>query len=234
MIYKHSYIAVFFCLFSIYSISQNSETEIPLLNFNKIDIDKFIKVTLIFGDKESIEILENNNDLEIDYKINRDKLFLKLKKPKRKITIEEKYIHLKITYNKLVEIAIKGNQTINCKNLIKSDELKIVGYGNSNLYISNVSLKHLKTRIYGNFNISIESGNIQSMKIRAFGNSHVQLKKVKVNRARVLAYGNSNLNLNVNESLKVSGLGSVTLNYIGKAVLNKGLILGNYNVIKNE
>jgi len=100
------------------------------------------------------------------------------------------------------------------------------------VYLNDVTLQDLKVTIYGESYLKIQKGNIINQKITSYGESKVNTIEVDNKSTKVTAYGEPSFQFNVSEKLKIISYGEATVAYKGDAILDKGLSIGEVEIVK--
>lgn len=214
--------------------------------FEKVIVSPHIEVVLIEGDEESVKIenakvSEDKINIEVEGKTLR--LYLDGAKT---VTKSEKTENGKwkksiyngtmatatITYKRLKNLSIRGEEIVKCKSAIEQKDLKLTIYGESKVYFKSLTTEKLTVAIYGESYLEISAGSVDHQVYRAYGESEVNTFDMENTSTKITAYGESNFRVNVSERLKVTCYGETTINYKGDANVDKGIVIGEAEIRK--
>jgi hypothetical protein len=216
--------------------------------FEKVIVSPHIEVVLIEGDVESVKI--ENAKVSVD-KINIEvegktlRLYLEGAKT---VTKSEKVDNGKwkgkksiyngtmatatITYKRLKNLSIRGEEIVKCESAIEQKNLKLAIYGESKVYFKSLTTEELTVAIYGESYLEIAAGSVDHQVYRAYGESEVNTIDMENTSTKITAYGESNFRVNVSDRLKVTCYGETTINYKGDANVDKGIVIGEAEIRK--
>jgi len=137
-----------------------------------------------------------------------------------------------VTYRKLENLSIRGEEVVRCKNLFNADDFKMSLYGEAKVYFDSVSIDELTVAIYGSSYLEIGEGAVARQVFRAYGESEVNTEGMVAGETKITAYGESNFRVNVKDRLKVTCYGETNVNYTGNPEVDKGLIFGEARIRK--
>lgn len=227
-------------LFSNISNAQSKVFEVE--NFDEIIISPHIEVVFREGNKESVTIesstvpmeklnvLVKNNTLSVyldGAKITSDK-----RKEKINGNIQKKSIYKGtvvraiITYKKLKSIDLRGEEKFVFENNIKSENLHLNIYGESQVYIKEVAIENLQASIYGESYLEINKGTITNQKFTSYGESKVNVSSINNEETKLTAYGDGVFQFNISKKLKITSYGEATIIYSGNPEVKKGIVIG--------
>ncbi|TDS12673.1 putative autotransporter adhesin-like protein [Maribacter caenipelagi] len=217
-------------------------------SFDKLIVSPHIEVNLVQGEEESVVIDNAKVSLE---KINVEvegrtlRLYLdgaKVVTKSERISTDNwrgsKSLYngtmasITVTYRKLENLSIRGEEIIRCKNLFNADDFKMSLYGEAKVYFDSVSIDELTVAIYGSSYLEIGEGNVARQVFRAYGESEVNTEGMVADETKITAYGESNFRVNVVDRLKVTCYGETNINYTGNPEVDKGLIFGEATIRK--
>lgn len=217
-------------------------------HFDKVIISPHIEVTLIEGNEEKVTI-ENSTvgSDKINIEVNGRTLRIYLDGAKEVEKNEKAYengkevkrplytgtvVSATIMYKTLKELSVRGEETIVCKSALKGDKFRLKIYGESEVYLNEVSLAELRTTIYGESNLIIKAGSVTEQRYTAYGESTVNSLNINSHRTKITAYGDSNFQLNVSDEIKLTAYGEAIVEYKGNPAITKGLNLGEIRINK--
>lgn len=216
--------------------------------FEKVIVSPHIEVVLVEGDEESVKIenakvSEDKINIEVEGKTLR--LYLDGAKT---VTKSEKVDNGKwkgkksiyngtmatatITYKRLKNLSIRGEEIVKCESAIEQKDLKLAIYGESKVYFKSLTTEKLTVAIYGESYLEIAAGSVDHQVYRAYGESEVNTFDMENTSTKITAYGESNFRVNVSERLKVTCYGETTINYKGDANVDKGIVIGEAEIRK--
>ena len=137
-----------------------------------------------------------------------------------------------VTYRKLENLSIRGEEIVRCKNLFNADDFKMSLYGEAKVYFDSVSIDEMTVAIYGSSYLEIGEGTVSRQVFRAYGETEVNTEGMVADETKITAYGESNFRVNVVDRLKVTCYGETNVNYSGNPEVDKGLIFGEARIRK--
>ena len=245
MLRLKTYISVMlFFTFKI-TVAQNTT---HVNHFDKVIVSPHIEVTFIEGNEEKVTIEKNtvSND-KINIEVNGKTLRIYLDDAKEVVKTEAVYengnkvkrpvyegtvVTATVMYKKLEELSIRGEETIICKSLLKGDRFRLKNYGESEVFLNDVSLGELKTTIYGQSVLVIKAGSVKEQKYTAYGESKINSLGINSNTTKITVYGESNFQINVSDEIKLTAFGEAVVEYKGNPTINKGINIGEVKINK--
>ena len=245
------------CLFVLCQIPAGfaQDMEEDLDSFNKIVVSPRINLTLVKGDKEHLELETFGVDpdkVNIKTKgktlrIYLDKARVQEKRVKvrsyrygnnqQKVSIYDGVkVNATVTYKNLKHLQIRGEQDVLCKDLLRADKFVIKLYGESNVRLASLEAELLKVSLFGKNDLLINSGQTHEQIIKLYGENNIDMKDVDGKYAKTTSYGQSELFVNTSEIIKLTALGESKIYYMGGAILDANLILGENKIrrIRNK
>ncbi|MGB5359686.1 MAG: DUF2807 domain-containing protein, partial [Eudoraea sp.] len=137
-----------------------------------------------------------------------------------------------ITYKTLEKLSVRGEETIRCSSPIAQNDLELTIYGESRVYLNEVSLQKFSVAIYGESYLEVESGSANHQKYKAYGESEVNTLKMDNSSTKITAYGESEFKVNVSDKLKVTCYGESQIEYKGNAEVDTGIVIGEASIRK--
>ncbi len=227
---------------------QAQEKLFKVKSFDKLIVSPHIAVNLVEGEEESVVI--ENAKVSLD-KINVEvegrtlRLYLdgaKVVTKSERISTDQwrgsKSLYngtmatATVTYRKLENLSIRGEEVVRCKNLFNADDFKMSLYGEAKVYFDSVSIDELTVAIYGSSYLEIGEGTVTRQVFRAYGESEVNTVGMMAGETKITAYGESNFRVHVKDRLKVTCYGETNVNYMGSPEVDKGLIFGEARIRK--
>jgi len=225
-----------------------AQSVIQVSHFDKVIVSPHIEVTFIEGNEEKV-IIENSTVSEdkINIKVNGKTLRIYLddaKEVDKTETINENGNKVKrpvytgtvvsatVIYKTLEELSVRGEETFVCKSVLKGEKFRLKIYGESEVYLNEVSLEELRTTIYGESNLVIKAGSVKEQKYIAYGESTVNSLAINNNTTKITVYGESNFQLNVSDEIKLTAYGEASVEYKGNPTITKGLHFGEIKINK--
>ncbi len=217
-------------------------------HFDKIIISPHVQVTFVEGNEESVTIEKSTvSNEKINIEVNNGTLRIYLdgaKEVEKNETVYENGYREKrpiykgtvvtatVTYKTLDDLSVRGEETQVCKSLLKGDKFRLKIYGESQVYLNDVSLGELQTTIYGESFLEIKSGTIKNQKYTVYGESKVNSLGINNSTTKITAYGEANFRVNVSDEIKITAFGETSLEYKGNPTINKGLHIGEMQINK--
>ncbi len=210
--------------------------------FEKVIVSPHIEIVLVEGNEESVKI-ENAkvSDDKINIKVEGKTLRLYLDDAKT-VTKQERVSTDKwkgkrsiyngtmatatITYKKLKNLSIRGEEVVKCESPIEQKDLKLTIYGESKVYFNSLTAEELTVAIYGESYLEIKDGDVGRQVFRAYGESEVNTLEMDNTETKITAYGESNFRVKVADRLKVTCYGEAEINYAGDPEVDKGIVIG--------
>ena len=245
---KFTYYFIIFLL----SIAQTvfSQTKQVVAPFDKVIISPYIQTTFIEGNEESVIIEDSRvseDKINIEVKNNTLRVYLDDAKEitknktiikngiKRKVPIYKgKTLTITVTYKKLNELSLRGEEAILCKSKMVSDDFTLSIYGESEVVFNDVQYKNFNASLYGESTLTIKDGTIETQKITAYGESIINLIAVQNETSRLKAFGESKFIVQSSELIKLTAFGEATLEYRGSAAIKRGLNIGDVTIARIE
>lgn len=216
--------------------------------FDKVIVSPHVQLVFQQGDSENVAIessavSEDKINIEVNGKTLRIYLDGARDVTKSEKTNENGYEQRKsiyngtvvkatVTYKKLEELSLRGEEKIVCKSTLKGEKFNLTIYGASQVYLNKVDLGYLKTIIYGESYLELKEGTIDRHKITAYGETKVNTLGVDSKSAKIIAYGEGSYRLKVSDDLKITAYGEATVAYEGNPKVNKGIIIGEATIQK--
>ncbi|MFV1448843.1 head GIN domain-containing protein [Maribacter sp. HS] len=237
-------LAVTFAIGNIHS----QEKTFNVKSFDKLIVSPHIELNLVEGEEENVVIDNAKVPLEkINVEVEGRTLRLYLEGAKL-VTKSERISNdnwrgskplyngtmatITVTYRKLENLSVRGEEIVRCKNLFNADDFKMSLYGEAKIYFDEVSIDELTVAIYGSSYLEIGGGNVARQVFRAYGESEVNTESMVADETKITAYGESNFRVNVVDRLKVTCYGETNVNYTGNPDVDKGLIFGEARIRK--
>jgi len=227
---------------------QAQEKSFNVKSFDKLIVSPHIAVNLVEGEEEGVVI--ENAKVSLD-KINVEvegrtlRLYLdgaKVVTKSERISTDQwrgsKSLYngtmatATVTYRKLENLSIRGEEVVRCKNIFNADDFKMSLYGEAKVYFDSVSIDELTVAIYGSSYLEIGEGTVARQVFRAYGESEVNTVGMMAGETKITAYGESNFRVHVKDRLKVTCYGETNVNYMGSPEVDKGLIFGEARIRK--
>jgi len=135
-----------------------------------------------------------------------------------------------VTYKNLEELSLRGEEKFVCKDQLKGSKFVLSLYGETEIILKDVKLEEMKSVLYGENELSFESGSIEDHRIISYGESEVEAMKVESETAKITSYGEAEFRLFVNKEIKLTAFGESELEYKGKPLIKKGIVIGDTRV----
>lgn len=229
-------------------VSSSAQIRKEVGEFDKVIISPYIQATLVEGEKEQVtidNITVDESKLHIEVNNNTLRIYLDGAKdiPKNEKDYSKGYkqkrplyngtvVKATISYKKLSDLSVRGEETQLCQSPIKGDKLRLRIYGESEVILNEVNLAELQATIYGESILEIKSGVIKLQKYTAYGESEINSLSITGNTSQITAYGESNFKVNVADRIRITSFGESKLQYKGDPELVKGLQIGELHIEK--
>ena len=241
---KSSFLAISFFLCLSNALMAQSKT-FDVEGFNKVIVSPHIEVIFKKGDKESV-IIESMTEpiekLKVEVKNRTLQLYLEGAKVITKSEKESNHTNVPlykgtvvkatVIYKDVESYSLRGEERFLFESPIDAQKMTLNIYGESEVYLNDVTLKELNVAIYGVSFLKINKGAIDYQKITAYGESHVNLLDVTSKKTKITAYGDGSFQFNVSDELKVTSYGEPTVTYKGDAQVKHGLSFGEVSIVK--
>lgn len=236
-----------FTLLLVSMASFAQQNIIAVKSFNKVIVSPHIEVVFKAGEKEEV-IIEHSSEpiekLHVEVKNNTLQLYLDGAQHTSKKDLEYSsknkntplykgtVVKAIVVYKEAFTFSLRGEERILFESPIKSEKMTLNIYGESQVYMNDVTLKDLKVTIYGESFFKIEKGNIENQKIIAYGESNVNTLDAQSKSTKITAYGDGSFQFNVSDRLKIVSYGEPTVTYKGDATLDSGISIGEVEIVK--
>src|SRR5260221_7970375 len=225
-----------------------AQTSTAVHHFDKVIVSPHIQVTFIEGNEETVAIEQSTvskDKINIEVKNGTLRIYLDGAKEidKNETTYENGYkqkrsiyngtvVTATVTYKKLNELSIRGEETQVCKSLLKGDKFRLRIYGESHVLLNEVDLGELQATIYGESYLDIKAGSVADQKYTVYGESKINSLAIEGNTTRITAYGEADFRVNVSDEIKITAFGEATLAYKGNPRINKWFHIGEMQISK--
>ena len=225
-----------------------AQTTTAVRHFDKIIVSPHIQVTFVEGNEETVAIEKStvpNDKINIEVKNGTLRIYLDGAKEidKNETTYENGYkqkrplyhgtvVTATVTYKKLDELSIRGEETQVCKSLLKGNKFRLRIYGESHVLLNEVDLGELQATIYGESYLDIKAGSVADQKYTVYGESKINSLAIESNTTKITAYGEADFRVNVSDEIKITAFGEATLAYKGNPRINKWLHFGEMQISK--
>ncbi|MEP6583432.1 MAG: head GIN domain-containing protein [Ginsengibacter sp.] len=227
-----------------------AQTTTPVKPFDKVIVSPHVQATFIEGDQESVTIENStvsNDKINIEVKDKTLRIYLDGAKEitKNEKSYENGYkekhsiyngtvVTATITYKTLNDLSVRGEEIIVCKSPLKVDKFKLKIYGESHVFLNEVTFEELHTTIYGESDLVIKSGSIKDQRFTAYGESKINSLAITSNTTKITAYGEAHFQVNVLDKMKVTSFGEAVVEYKGNPEITKGLNIGEVQIARIE
>lgn len=238
-----AFLSILFLLSFNSLISQTKTFDVE--DFKKVIVSPHIEVTFKQGNKESViieSILETIGKFNAEVKNKTLELYLdgakvttkseKEADNKRVPLYKGTVVKVIVIYKDAESFSLRGEERFLFESPINTQKITLNIYGESQVYLNDVTLKELKVNIYGESFLKINKGEIIDQKITAYGASNVNLLDVTSKKTKITAYGDGSFQFNVSDELKVTSYGEPTVTYKGDAQVKHGLSFGEVSIVK--
>ena len=217
-------------------------------HFEKVIVSPHIQAIFVQGDKEQVQIESNTvSDDKINVEVKGKTLRIYLEGAKE-VTKNEKVnkdgykrsksiyngtvLIVTIMYTNLKELSLRGEEKFICESPLKGNQFRLKIYGESQVYLNEVSLDELQATVYGESYLEIKNGNVNSQKFTAYGETKINTLGVSNKFTKIVAYGEGSYRINVSDRLKVTAYGEATVAYKGNPDIDKGIVIGEATIQK--
>lgn len=209
-------------------------------SFDKIIVSPHIEVTIVQGNKESVEILSNSeSDDKLNIEVNRGTLRIYLEGAKEFTKNEKKkdynyrspiyqgtVVTARIVYNSISALSIRGEENFISEGILKAKDFNLNIYGASNIAFDEVQIDDLDTNLYGETEVVFKKGDVVDHKVVAYGEAFVNAMNITNQVTKVTSYGDAEFKLNVTDRLKVTSYGEPRVSYKGSPEIDRGISFG--------
>lgn len=244
--YIQKLLIIGFVLLSGYSFGQLKKVAVE--RFDKVIVSPHIAVNFVEGASESVNVHSSTEAIEkLNIEVVGKTLHLYLDNAKM-VTKREKIKNDKwknkrsiykgtvvtatVTYKKLKELSLRGEEKFVCESSITGHELRLKLYGESEVYLNDVTLDNLTTIIYGESYLELKKGSVGRQKITAYGESTINTLEVSTIETKITAYGEGSYRVAVSDRLKVTAYGEAIIAYEGSPEVDRGIIIGEAEIQK--
>jgi hypothetical protein len=205
-------------------------------HFEKVTVNPNIEVVFKQGAQESVSIVHATIDKsKILIEVSHDRLNLSIKgwnDNEKHNPYSGTKASLVVTYRNIEELILKGDQEIVFEDKLSADDFTLHIYGDSEMFINEVDIASLESKIFGDNTLKIKSGSIKYMDYTVFGNCNVNTKGVDNYQTKIMSFGDAEFDIHVSNYLKVNALGEADITYSGNPKVSKGLSLGDTSIRK--
>lgn len=237
-----------FTLLTLLGFSTYSQEGNSISSFQKVMVGPHVELTLISGAKNSVEIDPGDfpaDKVNVQVQGNQLQIYLdnaKMLSPQVRVRSDNmKYkediykgvtVRAYVTYTELNALQVRGEDDVRIEGTIDSERFKLRLYGESNVLINTLESERVKIKAFGDHEIVITSGDVEKLVFRSFGDNVLETEDVNNEIVKTSIFGEARISSNVSDKLKVSCLGEGKIKYTGRPVVNRGLILGETDIIK--
>lgn len=241
MVKQVCHLAITILLFCIHFCYGQSKT-VPVADFDKIIVSPHIQVTFVEGTTQTVTIKDTRLPQEkIHIEVTGKTLHMylegaktttknvktnqngwKSKKPIYKGTM----VTALITYTKLKELSIRGQEIMLCESPIEREDFTLKIYGESKVTMNSVNVESLYVSMYGESYLEIKQGITSNQKYTVYGEGTINTLGMENKKTKITAYGEGSFRIKVSDRLKVTAYGEATVAYNGTPKVNKGIIIG--------
>lgn len=215
--------------------------------FDEIVVSPHIEVIFKEGKESSVRIEAISVPMDkLNVSVENDKLHLyledaKITSPSLKDQIkgtcdpteyDGTVVRAVVTYERLKSADLRGEQKFVFESKIDSRKLRLKIYGESQVYLNEVEIEDLHVTMYGESELKILKGEVEDQTFTVYGESEVQALSIDNEETKVTVYGEGEFQLNVSEKLIVTSYGEASIEYAGKAKVQKRIIIGETEISK--
>jgi len=239
-------LAVLSGLFYTTNVVAQSEL-IEVERFDEVVISPHIEVVFREGNESSVVIEEIEvpmNELNVTVSDKKLHLYLddaKITSPPLKDQIrgnctldyyDGTIVRAIVTYERLESVDLRGEQKFVFESKIDARKLRLKLYGETEVLLNKVDIDDLRVSMYGESELEILDGQIQNQVYKVYGESEVDALAVDNEETKVTVYGEGEFKLNVSEKLIVTSYGEASIEYSGKAKVDRRIIIGDTEITR--
>lgn len=231
------------------SLVEAQSTVKTLPSFDKVIVSPLVRLVLVAGEQESARLEYENispdkvncfvDDHTLRIYLDDAKITVKQQKwddgdhrYRRSIYGKDVKVTAYVTYRKLNELEIRGEEEATCQSEITSDVFKLRVYGQATVTLASLKANELRASIYGENTITIQAGQVNDQLYRVFGESQIDAENLVGQNVATRLYGDSKLKLYASNRIGVTSFGESDVKYTGGAQLQKRLVLGDVTIEK--
>ncbi len=245
---KKSYLTLFIAAFLLLAV-QNTKAQKKTFNvgsFDEVIISPHIEV--IFEKAANESVLIQNIDvsmdkLNVEVKGNTLHIYLddaKVYTKSEKVAYDDykgkqsiysgTIVTAKVYFKDIEELSLRGDETHKVNSILKSEELTLKIYGESEVYLKEIEVEKFYATMYGECYLEVKNGNATRQRILSYGEGEINTFGVQNSTAKVTAYGEGRVKLNVSDELKVTAYGEASIHYKGSPMVNRGVVIGEASI----
>jgi hypothetical protein len=194
-----------------------------LAMFNKVTVYGGLDISIVPGDKYSVQVTTDDN-LHQYLKVNLTDKLLEIG-PKANYKLDPTTaVKVLITTDTLYKLATAGSVDVNIHDL-KSKALEFNIAGSTDLIASNLQLDALSVKSTGSANLKL-SGSLNKGNFNLAGSTNIDASKLEAKSLTLKAAGSTNAKIYVSDSLTAKVAGSSKVSYYGNprkiTIVNNG------------
>lgn len=240
---------IFLVVSNLNAFAQQEGEKVRLLSpFNRIVASPKIKLVLQKGEEESIRITSRNIEAsQLNIVVKGKKLLLYLDDA-RYIERRDKWqdgskrwkrsmyhnasVTAYVTYRELKGIEMRGEESLVCRDTLKTEKFKLVAYGATEMKFDYIETTKFKAVLYGENSLRVTNGLTGHQKYTLYGENLVETSGVNSETAATTIYGEGRLAMHVTDEVRVNAFGEPLVSVSGPAHLSKGLVFGRVGIRK--
>ena len=228
-----------------------AQTPQALPSFDKVIASPHVRVVLVAGEQEGIQLMYQNVAPEkVNYAVRRKTLRIYLDDAritdkqrtwnedgheyKKPIYDRDVNVTAYITYRQLKILQIRGEEEATCQDDLISDAFRLRVYGQATVTLASLKTNVLKANLYGENKVTILSGRADKQRFRIYGENQLDTENLTGKMVSAHAYGDSQLRVYASNRMGVMAFGESNIRYAGGASLHKGLVIGEVTIQRME
>jgi hypothetical protein len=241
-------LTLFLAIGCVSVLAHGQEIEKNLKHFTRIVASPRVNVILNKGDRESIRLVYHDvspNKINIDVRGRTLRIYLdKARKVERMKPAEDRYgrresmyegasITAYITYQELDVLEIRGEQELTCHDPIESEQFTLRAYGENEITLASLKTEFFKAKLYGENHLRIRKGRTIEQKYLLYGENKIDTREVRSEYIVTSIFGEGSLKVNSTEEVRIDAFGEPKIYVDGGAHINKRLIFGKADIVKD-
>ncbi len=215
-------------------------------SFDKITVSPKINLVLEKGEKESVRLSYSNvasDKIYVEVVGNRLRIYLEdarmVDKRERKNSenghsrvsvYQDVSVTAYVTYRSLIELEMRGEETLTCESKIESDKFKLKVFGEAEVNLSSLKANKFKASLYGVNNIKIKSGESAHQVYRLFGENKIDTRGLESTTASARVYGEGRLQMKATDEVRINAFGEPKIDISGNPHISRGIIIGKSHI----
>jgi hypothetical protein len=219
------------CEVDVYrTLHQQEPEKREVKNFHAISLSGSYTVNVKMGDKESLSIEGNSEDVNrIETVVENGVLRILTKRNFNSWNSVGQKVTISITAQRLDGLMLSGSGALNLDGVMNSAsaDIQLSGSGEIN---TNVDTQNISVALSGSGNVNL-SGKTGAVNIAVFGSGDVKAKKLESETGNIKVAGSGNVYIKIQKDLNASIFGSGSVKYMGEPIVTINKV-GSGNVSK--